>query len=148
MKRMTLFTAIIISMTMMVSCATMHYVVSEETPETIAIVLEGKTYSGSLCGQSAHMVKENGKFKAAYTFVDSSETFAYDRNRLAWRLNSTDIIGKWKVEYKHSNTEDANFTNYYVSVNYKADKRLCYLNRTEKYIFIIYTNVIDIIPYL
>lgn len=144
---MTLFAVVIISM-VSIGCATMHYTVSEETPETLEIVLEGKTYSGDLCDQQAHMVKENGKFKAAYTFTDESETFTYDRSRLAWRLNSTDTIGKWKVEYKHSNTEDADFTNYYVSVNYKADKCLCYLNRTEKYIFIIYTNVIDVIPYL
>ena len=146
-KIMTLFAAVLVSMVAM-SCATMQYAVSEETPETIEIVLEDKTYSGDLCDQSAHMVKENGKFKAAYTFVDGSETFAYDRNRLAWRLKSTDTVGKWKVEYKHSNTEDADFTNYYVFVNYKADECLCYLNRTEKYIFIIYTNVIDVIPYL
>lgn len=146
-KILTVFVAIIISM-VSISCATMHYTVSEETPETLEIVLEGKTYSGDLCDKCAHQVKENGKFKAAYTFVDGSETFTYDRNRLAWRLNSTDTIGRWKVDYKHSNTEDADFTNYYVSVNYKADKCLCYLNRVEKYIFIMYANAIDIIPYL
>jgi len=145
MKKMTLFAAI---MTMMVSCATMQYVVSEETPETIEIVLEDKVYSGNLSDKLAYMVKENGKFKPAFIFKDGSETFKLDRDRLAWRLKSTDTIGKWKPEYKHSNTEDADFTNYYVYINYKADKPLCYINRAEKYLFVIYVNVIDIIPYL
>lgn len=148
MKKMTLLAAILVSMTMMVSCATMQYVVSEETPETIKIVLEDKVYSGNLSDKLAHMVKENGKFKPAFIFEDGSETFKLDRDRLAWRLKPTDTVGKWKPEYKHSNTEDADFTDYYVYVNYKADKCLCYINRTEKYLFVIYVNVIDIIPYL
>ena len=146
-KIMTLFAAIVIAMVSM-SCATIHYIVSEETPETLEIVLENKTYSGDLCDQCAHMVRENGKLIAAFVFDDESETFKLDRNRLAWRLSPTDTIGKWKVQYKCSNTEDADFVDYYVFVDYKADKMLCYINRAEKYIFVIYTNVIDIIPYL
>lgn len=148
MKKMILLAAILVSMAMTVSCATMQYVVSEETPETIEIVLEDKIYSGNLSDKFAHMVKENGKFKPAFIFEDSSETFKLDRDRLAWRLKPTDTVGKWRAEYKHSNTEDADFTNYYVYINYKADKPLCYINRAEKYLFVIYLNVIDIIPYL
>lgn len=129
--------AVIFILIAFISCAPAYSGV--EAPEKFEVTLENTTYSGELTRKYTY--KEGYK----YSFEDNSETFVGDRSRLYWKLSSKEN-GKYKVEFKYSNKGTTYFNDKYIDYEYISSG--VYLNRAEKYIIIVYQNIIEVVPYL